>query len=246
MEVLCLELREKELLGALVQAEIGDLINGRIERIILQENAPHKVMSAFHELVRRFEWKGPIGFVLPCPVLDGIVLDQSVFMDPAWEDTNVGELFGELTDQKVVVVNKADAAISAEMEFGVGQHRKGVIIYLEFGDYIFSSIVVNGQVVPNVELGRIEIKGITAEERASARAREEEGIKKKAWAKRIQLVLSSYERIFHPDAFILSGDVSEKSHKIFPFIEVESNLIEAELGEKAALLGAALAVKMQA
>ena len=70
--------------------------------------------------------------------------------------------------------------------------------------------------MPNTELGLIELKGISIEERASNRARKEEGIQRKTWAKRLQFALQYYEKLFHTELFIIGGQLSKKPIKPSP------------------------------
>jgi polyphosphate glucokinase len=99
---------------------------------------------------------------------------------------------------------------------------------------------MDSKLVPNTELGLMEIRGITIEDRASNKSRKEEGIRKKTWAKRLQLVLEHFEKIFHPDLFILGGQLSRKADKTFPYIKINTTFKAASFQNDASIVGAAM------
>lgn len=134
-----------------------------------------------HKVVKKFDWDGPVGVALPAAVRKGRILTTHV-LNEAWVDADADHLFSEITGCDVYALNASDAAGLAEVTFGVGKGISGTIVILTVGDIIGSSVFVDETLVPNTELGHIEIKGITVEERASNRARKEEGIQKKTWA----------------------------------------------------------------
>jgi polyphosphate glucokinase len=160
-------------------------------------------------------------------------------MDKGWVDADADHLFTEITGCKVSVINDTDATGLAEMKFGVGKEQRGTVLVLTVGTGIGSSLFIDGTLVPNTELGQIEIKGISVEERASNRVRKEEGIRKKTWGKRLQLVLEHYESLFHPDLFILGGQLSKKADKTFPYIKIKTKFKAASLLNNASIVGAA-------
>jgi polyphosphate glucokinase len=59
----------------------------------------------------------------------------------------------------VTVLNDADAAGVAEMQFGAGRGRSGTVIVLTFGTGIGSALFLDGRLVPNTELGHLELHG---------------------------------------------------------------------------------------
>lgn len=113
------------------------------------------------------------------------------------------------------------------------------MVMLTIGANIGSSVFANANLVPNTNLGNIEIKGITVEERASNKARKEEGLQRKTWAKRLQFVLEHFEKLFHPELFIIGGQISSKADKTLPFIKLSTRFKPAQFKNDAAVLGAA-------
>ncbi len=141
----------------------------------------------------------------------------------------------------MTVVNDADAAGVAEMRFGAGRGRKGTVILLTFGTGIGSAVFVDGALVPNTELGHLELNGHEAEKRASSKAKEDQGLSWDRWARRVQKYLAHVEMLFSPELFIIGGGVSRKAHKFLPLIEgVEAEIVPAQLQNNAGIVGAAM------
>ena len=241
MEVLGIDIGSYGIKGCIVDTKEGEILSDRYSTPKLHDTSPHKVLSQMHEVVRKhFEWSGPVGCAFPAPIRRGIVLSAKR-IDSAWTDVNAEQLFSEITDNDVFVINDTDATGIAEMNFGAGiDHHNGLVIVLTVGTGIGSSLFMNGQLVPNTELGLINIEGVTIEERASNKARKEQGIRKKVWAKRLEAVLENYEEIFHPDLFILGGQLSRKADKTFPYIKINTKFEPASFLNDASIVGAAM------
>jgi len=241
MEVLGIDIGSYGIKGCIVDTRKGKIISDRHTTPPIEDTSPHKILSLLHEVVSEMQWEGPIGCAFPAPIRHGVVIDATR-IDPSWNDADAEMLFSEITDDPVTVLNDTDASGLAEMRFGAGKNQKGVVIVLTVGTGIGSSLFSDGKLVPNTELGHIEIKGIRAEERASNRARKEEGIRKKKWARRLELMLSHYESLFHPDLFIIGGQLSRKAKKIFPYIKINTNFKPAKFLNDASIVGAAMAM----
>jgi polyphosphate glucokinase len=126
------------------------------------------------------------------------------------------------------------------MRFGAGRDQRGVVIMLTLGTGIGSAVFVDGRLLPNTELGHLELHGHDAEDRASERAREEEGLSWPDWAHRIQKYLRHVENLFWPDLLIIGGGVSKRSEKFLPLIDIRTRVVPAELQNNAGIVGAAL------
>ncbi|MFN1835717.1 polyphosphate--glucose phosphotransferase [Balneola sp. MJW-20] len=238
MEVLGIDIGSYGIKGAIVDTEKGVIVSKKKTTDKIEDTRPHKLISKLHKVVKKFEWDGPIGCAFPAAVSNGVVL-SCTRMDEGWVDADADHLFSEITGCDVRVINDTDATGLAEMTFGVGKGQKGTVIVLSVGTGIGSSLFVDGILVPNTELGMMEIKGISVEERASNKVRKEEGIRKKTWAKRLQLVLEHYEELFHPNLFILGGQLSKKADKTFPFIKIKTKFRGASFLNDASIVGAA-------
>ena len=145
--------------------------------------------------------------------------------------------------RRVALLNDADAAGLAEMKFGAGQGQPGVVMMLTFGTGIGSALFINGQLVPNTELGHVELRGKDAELRAAARIREEKGLSWKRWAKRVNEYLAMIEKLFSPDLIIFGGGVSKEHGKFFQYLESRAPVVPAVLFNEAGIVGAALAAQ---
>lgn len=245
MEVLGIDIGSYGIKGAIVDTNRGKIISEKKTTDKIEDIRPHKIISKLHKIVKKFDWNGPIGCAFPAAIRKGIVLSADRVHE-AWIDADAEHLFSEITGCQVSVVNDTDASGLAEVNFGVGKGITGPIIMLTVGTGIGSSIFMDGVLLPNTELGLIEIKGISAEERASNKARKEEGIQKKTWAKRLQFVLEHYEKLFHPELFILGGPLSQKADKTLPYIKLGTRFKPAEFKNEASIVGAALyAASMQ-
>lgn len=241
MEVLGIDIGSYGIKGCIVDTKKGEILSDRYSTPPLEETSPHKILSQLHEVVNKnFKWDGPLGCAFPAPVRNGVVLSTKR-IDDSWTDADAEHLFTEITGNPVTVINDTDATGIAEMRFGAGRNQQdGTVIVLTVGTGIGSSLFRDGKLIPNTELGLIEIKGISIEQRASNKARKEEGIPKKTWAKRLQLVLENLENLFHPDLFILGGQLSRKADKTFPYIKINTSFKPASFLNDASIVGAAM------
>jgi polyphosphate glucokinase len=226
--------------GAPVDVKTGELIAPR-ERILTPHPAtPDAVAEVVGELFRHFDWTGPAGATFPAVIKDGVAR-SAANVDPAWIGTDAAALFTKATSAPVTVLNDADAAGIAEMEFGAGQGRRGVVIMVTLGTGIGSALFLDGELVPNTELGHLEVRGKEAERRASEIVREREGLTWEKWAKRLHEYFVTLEALFSPDLIIIGGGVSKKAEKFLPFIKMRTELVPAQLQNEAGIVGAAVA-----
>jgi len=162
-------------------------------------------------------------------------------IDKSWIGTDVSALLTGETGCKSYVLNDADAAGLAEMEFGAGKaYKKGVVAMLTIGTGIGSALFIDGKLFPNTEFGHIEIRGKDAERRASDATRERKKWTWEEWAMRFQEVLSTYERLFSPDVFIIGGGASKSFDQYVRFLRIRAEIIPAKLLNQAGLVGAAV------
>ena len=238
MEILGILIDGESVKGAIVDTDKGEILSEKRSIDAISDTRPHKLISKMHKIVKKFNWEGPIGVALPAAVRKGRILSTYI-LDEAWVDADADHLFSEITGCDVQVMNSSDAAGLAEVQWGIGKGVVGTVIVLTIGENIGSSVFVNGNLVPNTDLGNIEIKGISVEERASNKVRKEEGIQRKTWSKRLQFVLEHFEKLFHPELFIIAGQISSKADKTLPYIKLSTRFKPAEFKNNAALLGAA-------
>ena len=228
--------------GAPVDITTGKLKGDRLRIPTPEPATPDAIGATVAEIVKHFSWKGPIGATMPAVVKSGVVL-TAANIDPSWIDTDADMLFTKTTGSQVTVLNDADAAGMAEMKFGAGKGRKGVVLMVTLGTGIGFAVFNDGVLLPNTELGHIELHGDDAEERASARVREETDESWKKWSHGVNEYLQKIDSLLWPDLIIIGGGVSKKADKFFPHIHIRAELVAAELLNDAGIVGAALAAK---
>jgi len=240
MNLLGIDIGGTGIKGALVDTETGALITER-QRIPTPKPAtPQAVATVVGDIARHFQSKGPSGITFPAVVKNGLIL-SAANVDSTWVNCCGKELFAPCTGGPVVVVNDADAAGVAEMQFGAGKNKKGVVIVLTLGTGIGSAIFYEGELLPNTEFGHLKIRGKDAERRASERVREEKGLSWKQWSKLLSEFLQEMERLFSPDLFILGGGISKKADKFLPHLKTNTGveIVPAALQNEAGIIGAA-------
>lgn len=159
-----------------------------------------------------------------------------------WAGVNVNELFSEATGLPVTVVNDADAAGYASMNYGVGKGKDGLVAMITIGTGLGSGVFFNGELLPNYELGQIPYKKYDKIELwAAASAKEREDLSYKKWGKRFNVFLELVELITSPDLIILGGGTSKHWKQFKDYINIETPVIPAELQNHAGIIGAAAA-----
>ena len=201
---------------------------------------PDAVAEVVVELVQHFDWAGPVGIALPSVVRSGVV-HSAANIDDSWIDVDAKALFSSVLGHEVVVMNDADAAGVAEMSFGAGVGRDGVVMALTFGTGIGSALFVDGHLVPNTELGHLEFRGESFERWAAASAKKREELSWKKWAARVSTYVQTIDALFSPDVLIVGGGASKSADKWVPFIETRPEIVVAEFANSAGIVGAAMA-----
>ncbi|MBB5808660.1 polyphosphate glucokinase [Saccharothrix ecbatanensis] len=229
--------------GGLVDLEAGALDGERLRIITPQPSTPDAVADVVAEIVEKFNWDGPVGVTLPCVVKHGIA-HSAANVDQAWIGTDAAELFsqrlGRPKDQ-IVVLNDADAAGIAEMRFGSGVGRDGLVVLLTFGTGIGTALFQDGKLIPNTEFGHLEVDGHDAEKRAAASVKEDKGLTWAEWTPRVSRYVNVLEDLIWPDLVIAGGGVSKKAEKWLPLLEVRTEVVAAALKNDAGIVGAAVA-----
>lgn len=227
--------------GNVVEAATGELLEDRYKILTPSPATPDAVAEVVAQMVTHFSWEGPVGCTFPAVVRRGVTLTASN-VDPSWIGTDAEGLFGGRTSRTVTVVNDADAAGIAEMVHGAGRNRDGVVLLLTFGTGIGSALFVDGVLVPNTELGHLELGGhAPVEDWAAASVKDEEHLSWKHWAERVDRYLQHLDQLFSPDLFILGGGVSHRWEKWGDRLTVGVETVRAALENEAGIVGAAMA-----
>ena len=230
--------------GAPVDLLRGELSTERYRIPTPQPSIPDAVGDVVAEIVSHFGWQGTIGCTFPAVVKKGVTY-SAANVDKSWIRYDVKALLEKKLGRSVILINDADAAGIAEMEYGAGQGQMGTVIMLTFGTGIGSAVFVGGKLVPNTEFGHLDIRGKDAEDRASDRIRQKKELDWKQWAKRINELLSHLDILFSPDMYIIGGGISKKHKKFLRYLRTEAEVVPAQLLNNAGIVGAALAAQYQ-
>jgi polyphosphate glucokinase len=180
-----------------------------------------------------------VGVTFPAVIQHGVAR-TAANVDKSWIGTDVAALLRAELGRPVRVLNDADAAGYAETRYGAAKDARGTIFMATLGTGIGSALIVDGVLVPNTELGHLEVDGKDAETRAADSVREAEGLNWEQWAKRLTRYFTAIERLFWPDLIVVGGGVSKKAHKFLPHLEIGTPIVPSTLKNDGGIIGAAL------
>jgi polyphosphate glucokinase len=248
MQIFGVDIGGSGIKGAPVDLDRGDLAEERCKVLTPQPSTPDAVADGVKEVVGHFGWSGPVGITFPGVVTGGATIRTAANVDKTWIDTDARALLSDRLDGlPVTLLNDADAAGVAEMQFGAGRDRQGTVILLTFGTGIGSALFTDGVLVSNTELGHLELNGHDAEKHASTKAKDDHELSWEHWSHRVQKYLAHVEMLFSPELFIIGGGVSRKSHKFLPLIEnIKAEIVPAQLQNNAGIVGAAMRAAKEA
>jgi polyphosphate glucokinase len=229
--------------GCVVDLDAGALDGERVRITTPQPSTPDAVADVVADIVKQFAWDGPVGVTLPCVIKKGTAY-TAANVDKGWIGTDAAALFAARLGKdvsQVTVLNDADAAGMAEMRFGLGRGRDGVVILLTFGTGIGSALFQDGKLVPNTEFGHLEVNGHDAEKRAAASVKDEKNLSWHEWTFRVSEYLRTLEALIWPDLVIAGGGVSKKAEHWLPLLDVRTEVVAAALKNDAGIVGAAAA-----
>jgi polyphosphate glucokinase len=225
--------------AAPVDLGVGDFATERQRVDTPQPSTPAAVAEVMADLVSRFpDATGPVGVAIPGVVRAGVV-HSAANIDKGWIGTDADALLTERLGRDVHVVNDADAAGVAELRYGAAKGRRGLVILTTLGTGIGSALLHNGVLIPNSELGHLEIEGHVAEKRAAASIKTNEGLSWEEWARRLTTYYRTLEKLFSPDLIVVGGGVSKDAGRFLHLIEIDTEIIPATLRNRAGIIGAA-------
>ena len=236
--------------GGIVDLNKGKLIGERFRIPTPQPATPESVAGVVGQIVAELSARPdgpgtdvPVGVTFPAIIQHGIAR-SAANVDKSWVDTDVDALLTKALNREVQVMNDADAAGLAEARYGAGRGVDGTVLVITLGTGIGSALIHQGVLVPNAELGHLEIDGHDAESRASASARERDDISWEEYAQRLQRYFSHVEFLFSPDLFVVGGGISKRSEDFLPLLDLRTPLVTANLKNNAGIVGAALQAAM--
>ncbi|MGW4352340.1 polyphosphate--glucose phosphotransferase [Nocardia sp. NPDC004582] len=228
--------------GAEVDLATGELVYERIKIATPHPATPNAVAEAVAKLVAQAGWEGPVGVTMPSVVLHGQVR-TAANIDKTWVGIDARHLFSvALGGRDVTVLNDADAAGMAEDRYGAAKDLSGLVMLLTFGTGIGSAVMYNGVLMPNSELGHIEVDGREAEHRAAASVKDRVGMTYPEWAVEVSKVLVTLENLFWPNVFVAGGGISRDHQEWIPLLTNRTPVVPAALRNTAGIVGAAMAV----
>lgn len=225
--------------AAPVDLSTGDLAADRFRIETPKPATPDALADVVGRLVEHHGWSGPVGVCFPAVISHGIVR-SAANIDDSWIGVDADDLFTTAAGAPVRLLNDADAAAIAEMTWGAGTGRDGVVICITLGTGIGSGMFVDGILVPNSELGHLELDGHDAERRAAASARNRQNLSWRTWGRRVNHYLEHVVDLFSPELIILGGGVSKRPEKWFDQIDLSCEVEIAQLKNNAGIAGAAL------
>lgn len=227
--------------GALVDLDLGEFIGERIRYETPQPSTPEAVAETCRRIIDELGATPdiPIGITVPAPVLHGRI-PFIANLDKGWAGINADDLFKEVIGRDVTILNDGDAAGVAEYYFGAAKGVKGTVIVTTLGTGIGSALLYNGVLVPNTELGHLELGGRDAEKRAAASQRTKQKLSWEKWAARLTKYYRHLEMLFSPDLLVVGGGVSKRHEEFLPLVNVECPIVPAALRNTAGIVGAAV------
>ena len=242
MEILGIDIGASGIKGAPVDTESGSLLAERYRLPTPESAKPGPMINLISKIARHFKWAGAIGCGYPGVVIDGITL-SAANVHQKWVGLDAARQIAEKTVCPVCVINDADAAGLAEMKFGAGRGRMGVVLIVTIGTGLGTALFTNGRLLPNAELGHIELGGEDAEWRASDAARKREKLTWKKWGGRFNRYLQELEKLLSPNLIILGGGSSKRFNEFSKYLKVRAEILPAQLLNDAGTVGAALAAQ---
>lgn len=227
--------------GAPVDLKKGEFAEPRLKILTPQPATPDAVADVVDQIVDHFaEQTGssPIGVTVPAVVIRGTVL-SAANIDPTWLNTDAKALIQKHTGRAVTVLNDADAAGLAEMHYGAAKGVQGVVILTTLGTGIGSALISDGKLVPNTELGHLEIDGYDAERRAASSVKVTEKLSWDEYVERLQVYYSTIEKLFSPELIVVGGGISKDADKFLPKLKLRASIVPAQLRNSAGIIGAA-------
>ena len=240
MNVFGIDIGGSGIKGAPVDTNTGELVEERVRIKTPKPATPEAIVETTVRVVSEAGWQGPVGCGFPA-VVKGGVLQTAANVDKAAIGFDLRAALERELGTKVSVVNDADAAGLAEMRWGAGRENDGVVLMLTLGTGIGTSLFVGGRLMPNTELGHIEVRGKDAEHRAADSARKRDDLNWGEYAKRLDEDLHTIEDLLWPDLIVVGGGISKKSDKYFPHLTTRTKVVRAEMQNNAGIAGAALA-----
>ena len=230
---------------ALIDLRTGEFAGERFSTPTPAQDSTDALLQALTEVVSNVQGDHPVGLAFPSVIRHGVAL-TAANLNKAWIGKPLAELAAQRLQRPVVAINDADAAGLAELRYGAARGVGGTVLLLTLGTGIGSALFVNGQLVPNTEMGHVQVLGEEAEKRASGRAKVQGNLSWDAWARELNLVINEMHSLLWPDLIVLCGGITEEPEKFMDKLHCEARLCVGALRSEAGIVGAALATTLPA
>lgn len=235
--------------AGLVDLTTGEIVGDRFRVDTPQPASPAAIAKAVQEVVEAIDYQGPIGVGFPAIVRKGVALSAANISEE-WIGCSIENLLAEALDtqQPIHALNDADAAGLASLNFGAARnHKDSVVLFLTVGTGIGSALFVEGQLVPNTELGHIYLKNhkLGAEAYVSNLQRKIHGWSWGKFGRRLNKYLQHVDFIFSPDVIIVGGGASKSFDRFQSQISLKTPVLPADLLNDAGIIGAALFARLK-
>jgi polyphosphate glucokinase len=227
--------------GAVVDVASGKLLSDRIKIATPDGGEPEAIADVVADIMKKLgsvDKREPVGLCFPAVVIKGRTL-SAANVSKKWIGFEAEKLFEKRLGRDIHFVNDADAAGYAESIYGAAEHNKGLVLMTTLGTGIGSALIYNGVLVPNAELGHLEIDGVDYETKASYSAKERDGLDWAQWAARLQKYFDELVKLFHPDLIVVGGGVSKEYENFLPLLTLDTKIVPATLRNNAGIMGAA-------
>lgn len=227
--------------GAPVDLAAGVFAADRLRIETPKQSTPDAVADIVERIADNFKndaGDSPVGVTIPGVVTAGMVR-TAANIDKTWIGTDAASLLSSRLRRPVTVVNDADAAGVGELHFGAARNVDGLVLLATLGTGIGTALLNHGTLIPNSELGHLELDGHDAETKASSHARESEELSWEEWAGRLQRYFAHIEDLLWPDIIVVGGGVSKHAQQYLPLLHLRAPIVAAQLGNAAGIVGAA-------
>lgn len=233
--------------AALVDTTTGSLLSERFRRDTPQPATPEGVRDAVALLQAEAGYAEVerVGVALPGVVRAG-ALRTATNLDDSWIGADLDKVFDGIATERIVFLNDADGAGVAESRFGAARDVAGLAVMVTLGTGIGVALLHDGVLVPNCEMGRLQVDGRVGEQFASARAREVLGLSWPEWAAGVSRYLRELEALLAPEVFVIGGGITKDPQLWFDLLETSTPLRLATLSKNAGIVGAALSAEISA
>jgi polyphosphate glucokinase len=228
---------------ALIDLQTGEFAGERFSTPTPAQGSTDELLDALTSVVANIPGEHAVGLAFPSVIRDGTVR-TAANLNKAWIGQPLAQLATRRLKRSVIAINDADAAGLAELQYGNARGVPGTVLLLTLGTGIGTALFVDGKLVPNTELGHIQVAGQEAEKRASGRAKVDGNLSWDAWAAELNLVLNELHALLWPDLIVLCGGITEEPEKFLPKLKCEARLSIGALRSEAGIVGAALATTL--